>query len=896
MRRITAVLLCLLVPAMVFAQSGTVTGKVTVVGTGEPVTLAHVEVEGWGIGTATDLNGEFKLIHVPAGTQTVKATHISYVGGEQEIDLSAGGSASVDFVLEVSVLRGESVTLVATRAVERETPVAFTNLKKEEIQVRLGGRDLPEVLNETPGVYATAQGGGAGDARLNIRGFNQRNVAVMINGVPVNDMENGWVYWSNWDGLSDAANSIQIQRGLGASNLAIASVGGTMNIVTDVAGMERGLSFKQEIGSGWLNKTTVSGASGLMADKFAGTFTVSRKIGYGVVDKAWTDAWSYFAGLSYIASSTNKIDLFVVGAPQRHGQRYYSREIGYFDKEYAESLGADVSGGFGYQNVPGDYGVTYNSHWGGIQGDPAKLKEYFNGETHDLWIDDVIMERENYYHKPQFNLNWYFNPTDKLSITNVVYYSYGLGGGSGPLGAYSEQLNSGQIDYQSLYNFNNTNVDADYTGQYGVQAGETRSTHIQRNSVNIHSWSGYLGTVQYEINDEMKATVGADVRSYRGEHWREVRNLIGGDYFIDTVNQQNANPVKRLGDRVAYHNDGFTRWFGGFGQFDYRSGPLAAYVNFAASQSGYKRVDYFLAKVGGDWATADWEDIFGWNLKGGANYNLTDQLNVYGNLGHIDKAPIFDSIIDFANNVTDPIHNEKIDNVELGAGYRTYDNFLTVNAGMYMTSWKDRSWSRSIEDEATGIDYVYLLRGIDARHMGVELESTVRPHRMVEVRGMASIGSWKWLNDVNTTFAPEDQPSLIDTINVYVDGLPVGDAPQTTFAMSIRLFPIRGLYLDFVGRYSGNHWANFDPIERTDETDDADPWKIPEYTLFDVHFGYTLPLNYYGSTVEVFGHVFNLLDTMHITDAMDSSDHTATSVDVYMGRPRTFLGGLRVTI
>ena len=62
------------------------------------------------------------------------------------------------------------------------------------MEIRLGSQDIPMILNTTPSVYITQQGGGAG-ARINVRGFNQRNV-VMINGVPQNDMENGWVYWS----------------------------------------------------------------------------------------------------------------------------------------------------------------------------------------------------------------------------------------------------------------------------------------------------------------------------------------------------------------------------------------------------------------------------------------------------------------------------------------------------------------------------------------------------------------------------------------------------------------------------------------------------------------------------------------------------------------------------
>ena len=88
--------------------------------------------------------------------------------------------------------------VLASRADEK-TPVAYTNISKAEMEVRLGSQEIPMALNTTPSVYATQQGGGAGDARINVRGFNQRNVAVMINGVPQNDMENGWVFSSALD-------------------------------------------------------------------------------------------------------------------------------------------------------------------------------------------------------------------------------------------------------------------------------------------------------------------------------------------------------------------------------------------------------------------------------------------------------------------------------------------------------------------------------------------------------------------------------------------------------------------------------------------------------------------------------------------------------------------------
>ena len=115
------------------------------------------------------------------------------------------------------------------------TPVRAENINSADMSLRLGSQDIPLVLNTIPGVYASDAGAGAGDATIYVRGFNQRNVAIMINGVPVNDMENGWVYWSNWDGVGDATRSIQLQKGMGNVNLATPAIGGTMNIVTDPA-------------------------------------------------------------------------------------------------------------------------------------------------------------------------------------------------------------------------------------------------------------------------------------------------------------------------------------------------------------------------------------------------------------------------------------------------------------------------------------------------------------------------------------------------------------------------------------------------------------------------------------------------------------------------------------
>ena len=237
-RNLLSALLVFLTPIVIFGQS--ISG--TISGDGKPLVGANIVVEGSQLGTVSGTDGSFSVA-VPAGEHSVVASFIGYSPITQVVVVDSS-DVVVDFSLEIDAIAMTALEVLASRA-DETTPVAYTNVSKEEMEVRLGSQDIPMILNTTPSVYATQQGGGAGDARINVRGFNQRNVAVMINGVPQNDMENGWVYWSNWDGVGDATSSIQMQRGLSAVNLATPSIGGTMNIITDPAAQEKGGKFKQ---------------------------------------------------------------------------------------------------------------------------------------------------------------------------------------------------------------------------------------------------------------------------------------------------------------------------------------------------------------------------------------------------------------------------------------------------------------------------------------------------------------------------------------------------------------------------------------------------------------------------------------------------------------------------
>ena len=413
----------------------TVSGTVTDASTGEALAGANVVVNGTEKGSAADVNGAFRINNVPNGA-TLTASMIGYS------DASMSAASTVNFKLSASALEMSALDVVANKATYRKTPVAFTDLNEEELQLRVASQDLTMVMNETPGVYATNGGGGAGDSYLYVRGFDQRNTAILINGVPVNDMENGWVYWSNWDGMSDVTSSIQIQRGLGASNLAIGSVGGTINVRTSAAEQESGGSFKQETGSYNFQKSTLTYHTGLSNSGFALSALLQRKTGSGYAYGTWTDAYAYFL----TASKTFKnslLDVYVLGAPQQHGQRDGDNNHPF--ETWNDVHGGDLRTNSGYN---GSYDGS-GSGWGYVsEANAQKIKTgqssldavgsaLFGNVLHtrkeiggDKWM---INNRTNYYHKPVYGLNFKYDVNNKTTISNVLYYSTGRGGGTGPL-------------------------------------------------------------------------------------------------------------------------------------------------------------------------------------------------------------------------------------------------------------------------------------------------------------------------------------------------------------------------------------------------------------------------------------------------------------------------------
>ncbi len=877
----------------------------------QPLAGANVVVDGTNLGAVSTQDGSY-VVDVPVGTHNVTASFIGY--SSVTVTVTVGESnVNADFTLEIDAVTLSALEVLASRA-DETTPVAYTNVSKEDLEFRLGSQDIPMALNTTPSVYATGQGGGAGDARINVRGFNQRNVAVMINGVPQNDMENGWVYWSNWDGVADASNSIQMQRGLSAVNLATPSIGGTMNIITDPAAHEKGGKIKQEVGEGGFLKSTLNYNSGLINDKLALSGTIVRKTGDGFIDGTWTDAWAYYFGSSYQMNDEHRFELYAIGAPQRHGQNLYKQNIATYSQELAGSIdGYNDSAYVEGEKFEHEAGRFFNQNWAPV--DPSyKGQQYwymYGARTTDRYNANMLNERENFFHKPLVNLNHFYDINDEMRLSSVLYWSGGSGGGTGTYGSVSRipavegnawyASSPWMWDWNAEIEQNSANVDSAWSDT------ENRSTGILRNSINRQNTYGLISKLNYDVSDELEVQIGLDWRTAGIEHAREVRDLLGGDYYVDFADDNAADgKVVRLGDIIAYHNETTVDWLGGFVQGKYDTEKFNLYGMGGVSTIGYTYHDHFA--VDADVVEAD--NITTFQVKGGGRFNLDDRMSAFANVGYVQKPPILDNVIDYDGNVSQNPDNEKFISNEIGGEYNS--ELVAIKGSFYNTQWKDRNLTKSVttgQGDSGDTDIIYL-KGVDQSHSGFEIESKVALHEMVELDVAVSIGSWKFDGDAKGDYTEmeynDDNQIIGQTSTEYeyaLDGLMVGDMPQTAYVGGLTLKPIDGLSLQGLYRIYDNHYADWSPDSREvdGDADRAQVWKSPGYSKLDLHFAYKLP-EIAGLDLTLTGHVFNALDNVYVQDAVDNSKyngygdkvHAAHNAEVFLGTPRHFNLGLSV--
>ena len=917
MFRLLAISLAVCLTALsTHAQKTRIYGVVKDASSAEPLISANV-VYADGQGVVTDFDGQFSF-SVENGEYTLSVTYIGYETVTKKVN-AKGGQLEVNFSLSTITLN--EVTVVADIALDRKTPVAFTNIDPVRIKQEAASQPLPLLLNSTPGVYATQQGGGAGDARVTIRGFSQRNISVQIDGVPMNDMENGWVYWSNWFGLDGVTQRIQVQRGLGASKLSIPAVGGSMNILTTGINSKQSTEISLTVGNNGLIRTNVGFNSGRLKNGWGVTaaFAFDRQDGW--VDATWATRFFYYLKIQK-QFGNHTITVSGMGAPQERGQRSWTQPIFIFDREYAESLGVDLQSTLVTSNpLEGNFGRRYNSQWG-----------YIIRNRHDANAQSELQSAQvNFYHKPIFSAK-HFWAKNKWAVSNIVYGSLGNGGGTRLIGNTALLDPYGQYDLTGLYQENITGTA--FVPPYDLNAVDDTSQYKARNFIlanrNNHYWYGLLSTIDYTINDAWSMAFGVDARAFWVERYSTPYDLLGADYAVinPTVEPGSlfdpTDNVKREGDVSGYRANTNVYTAGVFGQLEYSKDKLSGFISLSGGNNSYRRSDRYrkrdlvlsdttyqqalgindtIVRNGEVYthksdeariATTNWVHFWGGTAKLGVNYNLTENMNIFFNGGAFFRPPtISDVYAGNSFNIVEGVTTEIAWGVELGYAVK-YPRWA-ANLNLYRTTWENRPVKTSVA--IGGTPTTINIPNIGSVHQGIEVDAIYKTPWFFDIEGLVSYGDWRWRGSARAFYFEEGNDNPVDSLDVDADGVHVGDAAQFQLAGSIKIKPVKGVYIKAQLTYFDNFFSNFNPLDLTGDNRGRDSWKVPAYYLLDVHAGWTIKLK--KMDVSLRASVLNVLDATYISDAENnavsgSQNFDAGSAEVFMGMGRRWTATIGV--
>ena len=699
-----AVAVALIIPVLVTsyatARESQLTGRIVDSETGEPVPSATVRVAGTTLGVMTGDDGTFELTGVPEDARALVVRHVGYRLWRRSL---AKAEAPMEIRLEPVLLPGQDIVVTSSRAKRGESPVAFDDITGRELRGGYYAQDVPQLLTESPGVYAFSDNGnGIGYSYMSIRGFSQRRVSVLINGVPLNDPESHEVYWIDLPDLPESIDDAQIQRGVGTTLYGTNSIGGTVNLLTEHYSPVRELDVTSGFGSYGTRKFSVSANSGLIDDQYTIYGRFSRIVSDGYRRNSWTDLWSYFfAAARFDEKWTNRINIF--GGPEQTHLAYKGIPRWYLNGDAAFYDSSNAAQAFTSTRPTGDREAdrTYNP---------------FEWEN----------ETDN-FNQPQYQLISEYRPDSNWLVENTVFYIKGKG--------YYDQLRlGGAFAEYHLTPFSQLVEDGDSVATVEIDEADQL---WRRRWVENDFWGIIPKVSRKHTNGAL--TVGAEFQRHRGKHWAEVQAV-------------NPAPPDFMPGQRYYDYTGRKIVVSGFVQDVYAPAPSVTLTG--ALQFSYKQYKMFDDRF---------TNVFGQRVSHTTGYNFLSprigvtvrprhDLSVFGSLSYNEQEPTNDEIFDPQDYYADasaffedfdgttgigdnPIMKpERLTDAEFGAAI-SRDRWR-IEANLYYMLFKDEIvYNGQMNDDGVPIR----ANAPSSIHRGIELAAEAQPVARLHVKGNLAI-------------------------------------------------------------------------------------------------------------------------------------------------------------
>jgi len=614
---------------------------------------------------------------------------------------------------DTSEYKTESIEVDALKGKERSTPVTFQDIKRSEIENKYWMQDLPMFLNGNTSINSYSESGASlGYSYMSLRGFDQKRISILINGIPQNDPEDHQVYWVDVSDLTASAEEMQIQRGIGTALYGSSAIGGVINVRTIDYFKRKFLNFSGGYGNYNSKRFSAEYSSGLFKNGF-GLYAKIGKINTdGYRDLSWSDNWSYFISAGLITGKKSVIKMNFFGSPMKNHLAYTGVDKAYLDGE--------------------------------VTGDKLKDRKY-----NYLTYPD---ETDNYF-QPHYELVYNFQPGRNLLLSNTFSYIRGDGyfNTSFPV-FYGYDFDyfrmkpffvQDTVSYNSLYY--KRNDDGTFYFEKGKGYEIVRSDLVTRLNVNNNTY-GWFPKVQLKHNNE-KGTliIGGEIRYHKSEHFGEVTS---GESL----------PPGTPPDFVYYFYNGGKRTYSAYvnelfritEKLDAMIGLQYVYHRYNLSNDRFKPYDFSL-------------NYNFFTPRTGINYNFNDKLNAFINFSIAKREPRLKDIYDAENPDSKPnfriidtlkgiyddplIKPEEMKDYEFGISYNS--NKIKAELNFYFMDFKNEIVNNGQLDN---VGQPISGNAGKSIHKGIELGISINPFSQINFKGLTISGNLNLSNNYFTDY------------------------------------------------------------------------------------------------------------------------------------------------
>ncbi len=694
-----------------------------------------------------------------------------------------------------------------------------------------GGENVSSTLNASRDAFYNTASFVFGAARFRIRGYENENFTTYINGIPVNDLEDGGTVWAQWGGLNVMFYNRENSLGLQANTFAYGGAGGSFSLDTRASKQRKQLHVSYaSTNRNYRHRLMASYGTGIMKRGWAVSVAASRRwASEGYVPGTFYDGTSYFLSVEKFFGNNHSLALTMLGAPVRDGK--------------ASATTQEM-----YDLASNHY---YNPNWGWLNG---KKRNTVVGNTHQPLFIFTHEWKMNNHESMVTSAGFSFGKRERTNILSFNaaiprpdYYrnlpSYIEDSIQRRLVEYEYRTNenSRQFDWNALYEANAMSYDSienadGITGN--TVRGKTARYFIYKDAEDVRKFN-FASTYNNAINERVAITAGLTYQFMRTEYYREVDDLLGADFTVDinqfaerdfpdsfSAAQNDLNQPNRIlqeGDKFGYHYFITTHKGGAWMQSVFK----------------FKRVDFFVAaqlSVTSFWRNgktryglqpdrsegmSDVKVFVNGGVKGGVTYKIDGRNYLFANGAFDNRAPFPDDAFispRTQNTIVGNLKSEMIYAAELGYNLRTPS--VKLKFDLFFTQFTNQTRTNRFYHDDLRSFVNYTLTGINSRHWGAEIGLEAKIWRGFSVSAVGSIGRYTYISRPDATIIYDNDPEYKAVEKVYQKYFNIGGTPQLATSFGINYRSPQFWFASVNFNYFDWMWLTYNPARRTESAVD----------------------------------------------------------------------------